>query len=473
MTPSIRTFLLINLLLSVTLITSLAIIGNLFLAHKDIQTQLDLQLIRTGKQIHLLLSEDITPKQLTQIQENLDHSSVFLPQEDFKGDRLKDNIEFQVWRNNQLVLHSKDAPLFKLSPSKLGLSTIWVNQQSWRIFSMEDRKGYQFMVGEQTNFRQHLENQITQDSVLIMLITYPFLGILIWMIVGRGLASIRRVARGVRNRAATYLEPIALDDIPAEIQPLIKELNKLFNRLKESFDREKRFASDAAHELRTPLAALKTQVQVAERCLNEEDRKHSLKKVIEGVDRATHVVQQLLTLSRMLPNSGLQDLELIDLNDKCLEVISLLKTDAIRKNIHLELITSEQPPLIEASATAIIILIRNLVDNAIRYTPENGSVKVVIEKSSDHIGLHVIDTGPGIPHELRSRVFERFFRIIGNNAKGSGLGLGIVQQIAQLHQAKVELTDPTDSESGLEVIVTFPSNNNAIAKGKKHYKKLD
>ena len=463
MVSSIRTFLLINLLLSVTLITSLAIIGNLFLAHGDIQTQLDIQLVRTTLQMQALFSDGLEGRQLTVVQKNIEkalnpdkvlaHANKNLRQA-LRDYRFK--TVFQIWgRNHHLLLHSHNAPHSMLSNGHPGLSSIWIHGVSWRVYTHTDREHYlTFMVAEKSNFRRHLENQLTRDSVIIMLLTYPFLGILIWIIVGRALQILKRVTIAVKNRAANYLEPVDMSAIPAEIEPLIEELNELFKRLSQAFDREKRFAADAAHELRTPLAALKTQVQVAQQAQDANELKRVLKKIIEGVDRATHVVQQLLTLSRLLPGASINEPETLDLNQPAAETAAILAPEAVKKNIELELVAERTPCYVSGNPTAIGILIRNLIDNAIRYTPENGSITINVSKTQQHCVLSVIDTGPGIPEQLRERVFERFYRVIGNKAPGSGLGLGIVKQISDAHAAEMELLTPSSGQ-GLEVRVTF------------------
>lgn len=462
MTPSIRTFLLINLLLSVTLITSLAIIGNLFLAHKDIQTQLDADLLRSAYRIQAFFSDDIQERNLKTVQANLDKAmnpTLQLENNKLHVQAAKDaeqNMEFQIWHRNKLVLHSPNSPTKPLSGGKTGLTTAWINGQSWRVNTVYNKKSQlTIMVSERLHFRQKLENQLTQDSIFIMLITYPFLGFLIWIIVGRGLDPLKKVAEEVKHRAPTYLKPVDLEAVPAEIEPLVSELNHLFKRLLDAFDREKRFTADAAHELKTPLAALNTQVQVALRAESPEARNQALLKVLSGVNRSTHVVQQLLTLSRMDPEATIQNPVPIDLSKQATDVAALLAPEAIAKNIDLELITPEKKVIILGNATAINILMRNLVDNAIRYSKENSFIKLVIQESANKIIFSVIDNGPGIPEELRERVFERFYRIPGTKVSGSGLGLGIVYQIAKLHQAKLELLTPPNGV-GLEVRVTFP-----------------
>lgn len=472
---SIRTFLLINLLLSVTLIISLAIIGNLFLAHKDIQVQLDAQLVHSTLRLKSFFSDfnenkrDLAMIQrslLTPIDKTLSEFPQLLHTKHTKQKTINDssvkdaqkNFEFQIWdKQGRLILHSLGAPKSPFSNGSDGFSSLWLhNSDSWRVNTLYDpNTKLTYMVAEQNDYRQSLENKLTKDSIIIMLITYPFLGLLIWIIVGRGLDTLKRVAQEVRHRAPTYLEPVDLSEVPKEIEPLVSELNNLFNRLQEAFFREKRFTADAAHELRTPLAALNTFTQIALRAETAQERKDALLKVLASVNRGTHVVQQLLTLNRMTPEAMRDKAVKMDLAKEAADIAAQLAPDAIAKKIELGLITCDTPPLISGHPIAIGILIRNLIDNAIRYSPEKTSVTIKIEKTDDKIGLHVIDNGPGIAEELKERVFERFYRVIGTKATGSGLGLGIVLQIAKIHKAEIKLEQPENGR-GLDFQVWFP-----------------
>lgn len=462
MIPSIRTFLLVNLLLSVTLITSFAVIGNLFLEHKEVQTHLDEQLVLKGLTIQALMSGYEDDKNLQLVKNKIDQipdiADKFFQSTPGRFPSYE-YVQFQVWnKKEQLILHSTKARDV-LPPSllkNLGLSDAWINDNAWRIFTNYDvQTGITVVVGEQYALRKALETQITRDSLYIMLISYPFLALLIWIIVGRGLDSLKKIAKEVRSRAPSYLEPVDLESVPSEIKPMIDELNELFVKLREAFLREKRFAADAAHELRTPLAALKTQAQVALKAKNEEERNVALRKVITGVDRSAHVVQQLLILSQMVPEAFRGELIPIDLVKQASEIIADLVPEALLKNTEIELIPQGKNLIVMGIPTAISILIRNLVDNAIRYTPPGSTIKVELEETPENVVLSVIDNGPGIPEELHERVFERFFRVLGNKSTGSGLGLGIVQQIAQLHNAKITLETPKTG-IGLKISVIFP-----------------
>lgn len=458
MIPSIRTFLIINLLLSVALITSFAVITNLFLEHQQVKYHLDQQLALRALTVEALVSGYRKESKLQFIQGKIDQ----IPQlattlfRDVHGFPLHVNMQFQVWsKEGKVILHSYGAPPEGEITSPLGFSDRWINGQLWRLYIYNDPEtGITIATAEKYSFREILETQITRDSIFIMLITYPFLGFMIWIIVGRGLDSLKKIASEVRSRAPSYLEPVNTDNVPSEIRPMIDELNELFQRLKDAFAREKRFAADAAHELRTPLAALKTQAQVAQKATAEEERQTALRKVVAGVDRSTHVVQQLLILSRMVPEAAQGELVPVNLAKHAAEAVADLVPEALQKNTEIELIAPTTANIL-GIPTAINILIRNLLDNAIRYTPAGSLVRVSIIEESDNVILKVMDNGPGIPEELRHRVFERFFRLLGTKPTGSGLGLGIVQQIAELLNATVVLGQP-EVGTGLEVIVTFP-----------------
>ncbi|NCT57528.1 MAG: GHKL domain-containing protein, partial [Legionella sp.] len=329
------------------------------------------------------------------------------------------------------------------------------------VFNALDKpSGSQLILSRRDEIRNELAQRITRDDVYIMLLTFPLSGLLIWIIIGRGLLSIDRVTKEVASRVPTHLDPVSLDAIPEEIKPMIDELNKLFFRLQEGFEREKRFASDAAHELKTPLAAIKTQAQVALNTHDLEEKNTAMTKLITSVNRSTHIVQQLLTMSRLVPDTpNLTGFEPVDLIRVTREILAMMTPVALKKHAELEFEADQTTPSFQGNVTAICILIRNLIDNAIRYTNtgEQGLILVRVQPAPDHqhVILEVTDNGPGIPEALSTRVFERFFRVLGNKTSGSGLGLAIVKQICELHHARIELSTP-EQHRGLIVRVYFP-----------------
>jgi len=277
-------------------------------------------------------------------------------------------------------------------------------------------------------------------------------------IVAKGLGSINSITKELASRAPNHLEPVAVRSYPSELKPVVNELNKLLARLKEGFEREKRFAADAAHELRTPLAALKVQAQVALNTHDIDEKNQALTKLIISVNRGAHIVQQLLTMSRMFTNSGKQsDIEHIDLAKIVREIMAMHAPQAVDKKIQLELDAMPQSLYFRGNPTTISILISNLIDNAIRYCREGDDILVRVFEKKKNLILEVSDTGPGIPKAFRSRVFERFFRVLGNKTQGSGLGLSIVKQICELHHGKVTLKAPKKG-TGVVISVFFPAD---------------
>lgn len=300
----------------------------------------------------------------------------------------------------------------------------------------------------------HTKFESWWHQLMLYLISYPIVGLLIWFIVNRSLKALKQVSTELRERESHFLEPIDPQTVPSEMMQLVDELNKLMHRIHESLEREKAFSANAAHELRTPLAAIKTQAQVALKAKTDKQRETALSNLIASVNRSSHVVQQLLTLSRLVPEATLHDVNLMDLASLTAEVIAQLAPKAIKKHIDIELVGNDRRVNILGNPTAISILVRNLVDNAIRYTKENGAIKVAVSVLNHKATLTVIDNGPGISPELHAQVFERFYRVLGTNTAGSGLGLAIVHQIVELHHATIHLDTPTSGQ-GLKVTVQF------------------
>lgn len=449
MIKSIRYFLLVSLLLGITLASAINGIGNYLLDEQVIQPYLDSQLIRVSTLINIINQSTTNAIVREEIMDYLRRT------QPINGQKFM----FQVWdKNGKLLMHSSNQYSVSFKATPLGFSDQVIDDDDWRIYTAFDKKlNVKIVVAEEYNIRRELVDDIARSNANILLITYPVFGILVWFIISLALRSVTRVTTEISNRASTYLEPVQLTEIPLEIKPLVGELNQLFIRLKLAFERNKRFAADAAHELRTPLAALKTHVQVALKADNENDARKALDKVIESVDRSSHVVAQLLTLSRLGEEEALTDVKPFDLHKLATEIIAYLAPHAFEKNIDIALAPPPPDPIIMGNDTAVGILIRNIVDNAIRYTPVGGEVNISIVNTPDQVIFRVVDTGTGIPPELRERVFERFFRVLGTKASGSGLGLAIVSQITALHHGTIHLSSPPNG-IGLQFDVAFPKH---------------
>jgi two-component system sensor histidine kinase QseC len=394
---------------------------------------------------------------LQQISTNLDLNAKNIDPKLYKkvyGHRYEKKIAFQIFHKNNLLLQSANAPA-KSMTGNIGFSDQTINNELWRVFRLHADEDQVVITAERYDYRQELVNEITGNSLFPLTLMIPILLIMIWVGIDRGLLPLRKLANHIAQRSPDNLEPIKVNfNIPTEILPLFSELNKLFNKLENAFERERRFTSDAAHELQTPLASVKTQVQVALRSENKEQQQHALEKTVEGIDRATHMVQQLLALARLEPLASLDDKSKLDINLITQTLISELDQEAHKKQIELELNSDEQV-CINGNQASIEILIRNLLSNAIRYSPHNGSVIVNIQNDDRNITFSVTDTGPGIAEQDRDRVFERFYRGTDNqHIIGSGLGLSIARRIAELHDTRIEFAQPANHK-GLKVIVRF------------------
>jgi len=271
------------------------------------------------------------------------------------------------------------------------------------------------------------------------------------------LAPLDRMSRAVAKRRPDAMSPLAANNVPEELRPLADSLNALLARLDEALAAQRRFTADAAHELRTPLAALKLQVGLAKRAQDDAHRSSAMSELEAGVDRAAHLVEQLVTMARLEPDSPDRRHESVDLAALAKDAIVARAALADDKRIDLGL-TGAASATVRGDPAMLAMLIGNLLDNAIRYTPAGGRIDVAID-TSGATSLSVIDTGPGIAPADRDRVFERFYRGGGTNqtsqGTGSGLGLSIVRRIANAHGAQVELADGSDGR-GLAVHVRFP-----------------
>jgi two-component system OmpR family sensor kinase len=282
----------------------------------------------------------------------------------------------------------------------------------------------------------------------------PFLGLVGWWIVGRGLAPLGRIANAVKERSPTALTPLPHEGLPQEIRPLADSLNDLLARLDQSFSLQRRFAADAAHELRTPLTALNLQVQLAERAQGPEERARAFERLRQGIRRATRLVQQLLTMARLDPDAAAAPSNAVDVGALVTSVVEEARPVASERSIELACQATTGGTTVSGSEDALRILFNNVVDNAVRYTPAGGHVAVRCEREGDALQVIVEDTGPGIPEEERERVFDRFYRGRAAEGSGTGLGLAIVSQVAEMHRGRVALE--AGAQGGLRVVVRLP-----------------
>jgi two-component system sensor histidine kinase QseC len=268
-----------------------------------------------------------------------------------------------------------------------------------------------------------------------MIVGLPVLGLLIWLALRSGLKPLVALGRDVAVRDPDNLQPLEAADVPREVGPLVASLNGLFGRLRQSIDHERRFNADAAHELRTPLAGVRAQAEVALGASADAERTHALRQVIAGCDRAARLVDQMLTLARLDPKRTLAGGARFDLAAVARDAIAEIAPAGHARGVDVALDAS--PAQIVGDPALVAILLRNLLDNAIRHGPAGTTVEVGVQAVAGGAELVVTDQGPGVPPDERDRLGERFHRVLGTGETGSGLGLSIVRRIAELHHAEV------------------------------------
>jgi len=365
-------------------------------------------------------------------------------------------LRFQIWRaDGTLLMRSKNAPETPLTDTR-GFSETKGDEGHWRHFSQWDEgRRIQVQVSENHHIRDELIGHIAWRLLFPALFGLPLIGLWVWLATRQGLASLDGIARQIASRAPQQLQPLTPATAPEEIRTMLEALNGLFQRVDAALEAERRFTADAAHELRTPLAALQAQLQVALRARDEKERERSLAQLQSGLSRASHLVDQMLQLARLDPESGLPDPQPTDLGVLAESVCADLGPLILAKNIDFDLDAAPGCTVV-GQAEWLRVLIRNLVDNAMRYTPEGGRIKVVIGQLGGACHLTISDSGPGIPAAERGDVLRRFHRLEGSGQPGSGLGLAIVARIAELHGARLELAD-TETGSGLRVKLEWPA----------------
>jgi two-component system sensor histidine kinase TctE len=265
-----------------------------------------------------------------------------------------------------------------------------------------------------------------------------FTGVMLWWGVGRGLQPLLKLREEVTSRSSLDLRPLPEDNVVVEVRPLIHSFNELMGRLDQSLVLKRRFIADAAHQLRTPLTGLKTQAELAELLDDPAEIRYSLRQIRLAADHAAHLANQLLLLARAEPGAQ-SDMNVLDFTLLARNVVETWVPNAMSKSIDLGFEENEGHCHISGNALLLGELLKNLIDNALRYTGNGGQVTVRVHRENKGICLEVEDNGPGISENDRERVFERFYRVLGSNQEGCGLGLAIVREIADRHQAVIQL----------------------------------
>jgi two-component system OmpR family sensor kinase/two-component system sensor histidine kinase QseC len=359
----------------------------------------------------------------------------------------------QIWTADGRIIYPPrlrdDVPTRAL----LGLADITVQGKTWRTFSVATQERV-IQIAQPLQIRQRLAAGAALRSVAPLLFIAPVMALIVWWLAAQTLAPLRRVADGVRARDEQSLQPLPSQGLPDEVSPLVAALNGLLQRLGASLGTQRAFVSDAAHELRSPLTALKLQMQLLKRAPDDAARAEAVEALNAGIDRAARLVEQLLALARTEPGSPSPSLQALDLSELVRAAVAETVPFALSRGTAVEF-REDGSVNVDGDSGSLTMLARNLVDNAVRYSPDGSRVEVRVFVEGGVPVLRVDDAGPGIRPEDRARVFDRFYRHAANDQEGSGLGLAIVRGVAERHGANVALED--SPLGGLRATVRFPA----------------
>ena len=433
---SIRRKLMRWLLIGQLLAVALTSVITFFYVRSELMVLFDDRLRQLAYSVPTVREQTISPPPLMKFQDEDD-----------------DDFVIQVWSQEGTLLLSSNREEGVPGLGKEGFSTHLSNEVLWRSFVL--RRGDKLIQTSQP-FTDRLEmtTEVAFGAISPVLALIVILGWVVLVSVGRGLLPLKELTTALSNRQPRSLAPLSTDNLPKELMPLVKELNSLLERLGEAMEGQRKFVADAAHALRTPLAAVQLQAQLLQRTNKEEDRLHAQAQILAGAVRAGQMVNRLLTLARMESDEWQRPFLTVDLSALMKSVIVDHSHAALERRIDLG-VSHDEPLLIQGDLESLRIMLGNLIDNALRYTPRGGQIDVALKRSGQTAVLEVLDTGPGIPIAERQQVFDRFYRRPGTPESGSGLGLAIVHEVVTRHHGKITLAG-RENFPGLKVSIILP-----------------
>lgn len=435
---SIRLYLLLSLLATITLVNFISLLHGYQSSMAKAQQLFDSRLQSTARLIASANSEQV--------------------ESDVATDQQTPYTFYQILSRDglQLLTRSGNAPSLLIGDLSEGFHDINFAGYRWRDYVHHDtHKDRWVVVAERTDIRYTLAEEVVVESLLPIVMAIPVAALIIWFAVSIGLKPLRQFAEQIHRKRADDLSPLQLENVPGELKTLVENTNALLTRLDDAFAREQRFSADAAHELRTPISVLKVHLHNLKKRLGAEDEDVELLR--EGVERMGHLIEQILALYRTSPDQAAVKFEEFDLFQLVQNLIARDYDQFENKQQSIDL--EGKSSLLNGNLFAIETLLKNLLANANKYTPEGGQIHVEVNHNEHEVQLIIEDSGPGIPEQQYQRVFERFYRINGDQHEsgvvGCGLGLTIVKHIVDLHHADIEL-EHSSFDSGLKVSIDFP-----------------
>ncbi|HQY29243.1 MAG TPA: ATP-binding protein [Burkholderiaceae bacterium] len=406
-------------------------------------------------------SHELFDYHLRQMALSLRDQGAVLPPPGPPEDREQFDFVVQIWSADGSKIYLSHTRSRARLPERatLGFADVVTENERWRVYSTL-ASGRVIQVGQPFEVRERIAAAAALRSLTPLLIFAPLVALAIWWLVGQSLRPVERIATELRRRDAQRLDPVSEEQLPTEVEPMVRSLNGLLERLRRAFATQRAFVADAAHELRTPIAALKLQAGLVGRARDDASRGEALRDLHAGIDRSAHLVDQLLTLARSEPHARAAAGAMVDLASIADEAIAGMMPLAQARGSQV-LLDAQRPAELQGDANALHSLVRNLVDNALRHTPTGSRIEVAVTSRDDEICLSVDDDGPGIPVEERERVFDRFYRRSAGDDAGSGLGLAIAKAVVDRHAGHIDLGQ--SALGGLRVTVRVPREAPAAA----------
>lgn len=370
------------------------------------------------------------------------------------GHSYERKIMFSVMRGNDVILASDNFPANSSFPRDAGYRRIRLDNRDWYLFTLVDG-ATTYTVGERSDVREEMIGKIALGNLYPSLLALPVLLLLLAWVLQRGLRPLVQLDRHIQQRDKDNLDPIPLQNMPVEISPIVESLNGLLSQLRRSLESERRFSATASHEMRTPVAVLKVNVQNALKAATDSERVQLLHELDAGVDRAGRLINQLLTLSRLEQDDHGYAQQEVDILPLLREEIAALYPLVLQKHQSIELMCDEAVLPVQTVPQLFPLVVRNLVDNAIKYAPESGRILVSVQRNAQGVLVQVEDSGAGVAPDQQQKIFERFYRIQNGSVTGSGLGLAIVRRVVELLRGTIAV-ESSPLLGGLCVRVQLP-----------------
>lgn len=435
---SIRKKLLISILSVIAFVTLVLAIATYFSVREEMfevydenMKQIAIVLARTG------LEDEKVSMQYASTRDKLDGEEEFL---------------IQIWRGGILKYTSHPAIDFPLQNHPDGDGSAIHKDKKWHFYRLRHDEDV-IQIAQDLHQRHYVIAEISHVLIVPIIIQFPLLALLIWILVGYGLQPLNRISDLIKKRTASFLKPLPEENVPVEISSLVHALNDLLSRLQTALEIQRRFTADAAHELRSPLTAIRLQLDLLQRAGSNTEKTEAINALEKGVNRSIRLVQQLLELARQEPENAETPFTSVELAAIIQEQVD--HALPISQAKHIALTTDLKTPThIMGNSAKLSVMIGNLINNAITYTQDGGKIQITLIEQSAMIVLDVSDNGIGIKSDDRQRIFDRFFRVAGTGAIGSGLGLSIVKTVAELHDIQINVLDGIDGKGTTFRLIT-------------------